>query len=169
MDHPIMLLADTVEYEGLVPGDSYTLSGILMDRTTGKAFVDRNGRNVVSFLDFEPEEEDGEATIIFELDPALIPEDVQELHLVAFETLSKGERIIATHADLGSDEQSVRIGIPIEEPLHEPVIPRPTPGSFPKTGDSASDPTMLLMAGAVLVGIAFLIGRSRTQHRRSNR
>ncbi|MBQ8996076.1 MAG: VaFE repeat-containing surface-anchored protein [Oscillospiraceae bacterium] len=95
---------DTVMYSGLKPGVSYTVIGVLMDKETGEALTEK-GYAITSVLQFTPEEESGSVTLSFPFDSTnLIGKTV-----VAFESLLYEGRIIAVHADLQDEDQSVHV------------------------------------------------------------
>ncbi len=43
---------DTVEYENLIAGETYTMKGVLMDRETGEALLDDDGNEITSEVTF---------------------------------------------------------------------------------------------------------------------
>ena len=52
-------LVDTVEYKGLVPGETYTANGALVDKSTGETLVDAGGNPVTATAEFAPEAAEG--------------------------------------------------------------------------------------------------------------
>src|SRR5699024_5445001 len=48
-------IVDVVEYTGLIPGQTYTVSGVLMDKGTGEA-LQVDGAEVTTEVEFIPEE-----------------------------------------------------------------------------------------------------------------
>ena len=95
-------LVDTVAYEGLVPGRTYTLTGTLTDRATGEALLDAEGNPVTASTEISPAEASGTATVTFVLDEAV----ASGRGLVAFEALSAGGTVLASHADLEDGGQT---------------------------------------------------------------
>ena len=93
------VLVDTVAYESLKPGKTYTLTGELMDKATGE------GIGVTASTTFTPTEADGTAEVAFEIDPALI----EGKTLVAFEELFCEGTSIAIHADIDDVDQTVTV------------------------------------------------------------
>ena len=51
-------IVDVVEYTGLTPGKTYTISGVLMDKATGKPLL-VDGEEITSEVEFTPESADG--------------------------------------------------------------------------------------------------------------
>ena len=132
---------DVVSYKNLTVGKEYTVSGVLMDKSTGKAFL-VDGKEVCSEVTFTPETADGEVTVSFTFDGSIITKDTE---IVAFETLYRDETEIAVHADIDDKDQTVT------------VHPQPEPEK-PQTGDN-SNLGFYIGLGSVAVGglIAFLI------------
>ena len=56
-------IIDKVDYKNLVPGESYEVSGIIMDKTTGEALTDKNGNTITSKTAFKAEKADGNQTV----------------------------------------------------------------------------------------------------------
>lgn len=132
---------DVVSYKNLTVGKEYTVSGVLMDKSTGKAFL-VDGKEVCSEVTFTPETADGEVTVSFTFDGSVITKDTE---IVVFETLYRDETEIAVHADIEDKDQTVTIH------------PQPEPEK-PQTGDN-SNLGFWIGLGSVAVGglIAFLI------------
>ena len=132
---------DVVSYKNLTAGKEYTISGVLMDKSTGKAFL-VDGKEVCSEVTFTPETSEGEVTVSFTFDGFAITKDTE---IVVFETLYRDETEIAVHADIEDEGQTVTIH------------PQPEPEK-PQTGDN-SNLGFYIGLGSVAVGglIAFLI------------
>ncbi|WP_302333625.1 SpaA isopeptide-forming pilin-related protein [uncultured Ruminococcus sp.] len=132
---------DVVSYKNLTVGKEYTVSGVLMDKSTGKAFL-VDGKEIRSEVTFTPETADGEVTVSFTFDGSVITKDTE---IVAFETLYREGTEIAVHADIEDEGQTVTIH------------PQPEPEK-PQTGDD-SNLGFYIGLGSVAVGclIAFLI------------
>ena len=132
---------DVVSYKHLTAGKEYTIKGVLMDKSTGKQFL-VDGKEVCSEITFTPETADGEVTVSFTFDGSVI---TKETEIVAFETLYREGTVIAVHADIEDENQTVTIH------------PQPEPEK-PQTGDN-SNLGFYIGLGSVAVGglIAFLI------------
>ena len=84
---------DTVEYANLIVGKEYKVSGVLMDRKTGRPLTE-NGKNIISETVFTAEKENGEITVKFVFDGSVITEDTE---VVVFEKESKlSKKLYAT-------------------------------------------------------------------------
>ena len=98
-------IVDTVEYQNLLPGQTYQLVGTLMDRETGEPVTDAGGNAVTANTEFTPDAPDGEATVELAFDASqLAGHDV-----VAFERLYLGEAEVAAHADIEDEGQTVTL------------------------------------------------------------
>ena len=101
LEHAVIV--DTVRYEGLAPGEEYALEGVLVLADDGAALVDGNGRAVTSSVEFVPESPQGTVEVEFAFDASAL-----EGHsVVVFENLVHGDTIVASHADLDDEGQTV--------------------------------------------------------------
>lgn len=113
-------IEDIVSYKHLIPGKAYTVKGILMDKSTGKAFL-VDGKELTSEVTFTPEESCGEVTVRFTFDGSKI---TKQTDLVVFETLYRDDTELAAHADIEDGGQTVTI-----------IPPKP---DIPQTGDNSN-------------------------------
>ena len=103
-------VTDYVRYTGLTAGQTYTLTGTLMDKSTKKAFVDADGKSVTATAEFTAGAESGIATVTFTFDASGIKTGTK---LVAFETLSTNGIEIAAHKDINDIDQTVTVKAPV--------------------------------------------------------
>ena len=103
-------VTDYVRYTGLTAGQTYTLTGTLMDKSTKKAFEDADGNPVTATAEFTAEAESGTATVTFTFDASGIKTGTK---LVAFETLSTNGIEIADHKDINDIDQTVTVKTPV--------------------------------------------------------
>ena len=94
---------DTVYYEGLLPGQSYTLTGQLIEKATGKVFVDGNGKEMTVTKTFTPAEKSGEVDVEFSLNAT----NLNTSSLVAYETLSLNGKEIVSERSLDNEYQTL--------------------------------------------------------------
>ncbi len=113
-------IEDIVSYKHLIPGKAYTVKGILMDKSTGKAFL-IDGKELTSEVTFTSEESCGEVTVRFTFDGSKI---TKQTDLVVFETLYHDGAELAAHADIEDDGQTVTL-----------IPPKP---DIPQTGDNSN-------------------------------
>lgn len=104
-----VVLVDTVSYSGLQIGKEYTVSGTLMDKATGKPFLDFDGHEVKAEITFTPESRDGTVDVIFKFNSLNIKLDTD---VVVFETLYREGMELTTHADIDDEGQTVKIRVP---------------------------------------------------------
>ncbi|MEE0059815.1 MAG: VaFE repeat-containing surface-anchored protein, partial [Acutalibacteraceae bacterium] len=103
----ITSIVDRVEYTGLIIGKEYTVSGVLMNKSTGEPLL-VEGNEIISSSSFIAETEDGYIDITFTFDStALRGESV-----VAFETLTYEGVDVAIHADINDEGQTVTFEAP---------------------------------------------------------
>ena len=113
-------IEDIVSYKHLIPGKAYTVKGIHMDKSTGKAFL-IDGKELTSEVTFTSEESCGEVTVRFTFDGSKI---TKQTDLVVFETLYHDGAELAAHADIEDDGQTVTL-----------IPPKP---DIPQTGDNSN-------------------------------
>lgn len=100
-------LTDTVSYTGLVPGKEYKVTGVLMDKETGeKLLVD--GKEITAETVFVPETKNGSVDVTFIFDAT----GLHGKEIVVFEDLYRENVLLATHADINDEGQTVKIKKP---------------------------------------------------------
>ena len=103
-------VTDYVRYTGLTAGQTYTLTGTLMDKSTKKAFMDADGTPVTATAEFTAEAESGTTTVTFTFDASGIKTGTK---LVAFETVATNGIEIADHKDINDIDQTVTVKAPV--------------------------------------------------------
>ena len=131
---------DEVAYENLTPGAEYTLTGTLMDKSTGKP-VQSGGKDVTSTVSFTPEKASGTQTVTFAFDGT----DLGGHETVAFESLQKDGTEVAAHADINDEGQTVKLVTPEEGTPSKGTTPAT---GLPKTGDELPWVAILCAVGA---------------------
>ncbi len=96
-------IVDTVTYKNLIVGKKYTISGTLMDKATGKALKDSDGEKITAETSFKAKETDGSVEVIFTFDAS----DYAGKTTVVFEDLYYNKTLVATHADITDEGQTV--------------------------------------------------------------
>ena len=99
-----IIIVDVVEYTGLTPDGTYTISGVLMDKATGEPLL-LDGAIVTAEVEFTPESADGTVELTYTLDASLFA----GTSIVVFETLYQDGVEIAAHADINDEAQTVTI------------------------------------------------------------
>lgn len=100
-------LTDTVSYKDLTPGKEYRVTGVLMDKSNGKELL-INGEKVTAEATFVATEASGSVDVTFIF-------DATGLHgkgIVVFEDLYRENVLLATHADINDEGQTVKIKNP---------------------------------------------------------
>ena len=105
-------IVDVVEYTGLIPGQTYTVSGVLMDKGTGEA-LQVDGAEVTTEVEFIPEEASGTVELTYTLDASTLAGTT----IVVFETLYSDGIEVAVHADITDEAQTIEITEPDEPTL----------------------------------------------------
>lgn len=103
-------IEDQVFYTGLVPGESYTIKGTLMDKTAGNP-VTVAGKPVEGEVRFSPEKENGVETVSFEFDGT----GLEGKDIVIYEYLYREGEFACEHADIDNANQTVRMTEPVPE------------------------------------------------------
>ena len=100
-------LTDTVSYTGLVPGKEYRATGVLMDKETGeKLLVD--GKEITAETVFVPETKNGSVDVTFVFDAT----GLHGKEIVVFEDLYRENVLLATHADINDEGQTIKVKNP---------------------------------------------------------
>lgn len=100
-----VVIRDTVAYKNLVPDTEYKVSGVLMDKETGKPFLDAKGNQITGETTFSPEQADGSVDVLFTVDTSLLAGK----KFVAFEKLYTNEVEITSHEDIEDEGQTVYV------------------------------------------------------------
>ena len=98
-------IIDTVTYYGLKVGETYTITGTLMDADTGKAVLDDDGNEITASKEFVAPAKDGSVDITFNFAGV----SLAGKKIVAFEEVCYKGRRYAVHADLSDEGQTVYV------------------------------------------------------------
>lgn len=104
-DGKTITVVDTVKYINIIPGEEYKVTGVLMDKATGKPLTDADGKQITSEKTFTPVTESGTIEMEFTFDIS----DIAGKDVVVFEKLYLGEDIVGSHEDINDEEQTVSI------------------------------------------------------------
>ena len=121
VDAKPITLVDTVSYKNLKPGTEYTVSGRLMDKETGKELEPA----VTATTKFTPTSANGTVDIKFTLDASKLGGK----KVVAFEKVSEGGNVVASHEDINDEGQTVTVNKPVKP---TPKAPSPEIGTMLK-------------------------------------
>ncbi|MDL2225059.1 VaFE repeat-containing surface-anchored protein [Eubacteriales bacterium OttesenSCG-928-M02] len=139
------VIIDTVTYENLTPGETYTLKGVLMNKATGKPVL-VDGKEIIAEATFKAEKASGTVEVTFTFDSTTL----EGKTLVVFEVLEYQGEEIATHKDISSEEQTITVE------TKEPPVEKTPPGDTPKTGDDSNIGVWIALMVAALLGAGVL-------------
>ncbi|MBQ7202048.1 VaFE repeat-containing surface-anchored protein [Candidatus Saccharibacteria bacterium] len=154
----VVTITDQIDYEGVVPGNKYTLVGELRDKKTGEVIELKDGSTKVIYV-FEPAQDRGVELMEFEIDT----KELTGKKIVVFEELYIGEWIleevdeetgdvitpaqeltedekIAEHKDLDSANQTVWV-----------KIETPDTGAFSREDDGVKAGQVYIMPVTIVV------------------
>lgn len=100
-----LTIVDTIEYTGLVPGNEYTATGVLMDKATGEPATDDEGNAITASSTFVAEDSCGTVDVTFTFKGASLAGKL----LVAFETMEFEGVEYMVHADIDDVDQTVAV------------------------------------------------------------
>ncbi|SEG32499.1 LPXTG-motif cell wall anchor domain-containing protein [Eubacterium ruminantium] len=117
------VIIDTVAYEKLVPGLTYKLKGVLMQKSTGKELLGKDGKPITAEIEFVPEKSEGTVDMTFPafdaVELALAGDSVvvfEKIYLVkTTEGTGEGEEdkeeeiLIGHHEDIEDEGQTIYI------------------------------------------------------------
>ena len=98
-------VTDTVAYRNLVPGKEYTVRGKALDKETGEPLTDADGNELVSTAKFTAASADGSVDVKFTFDGTAMA----GRSVVFFENVYYTDKLIAVHADIDDEAQTVHI------------------------------------------------------------
>ena len=70
--HEKVTIVDTINYTGLKVGGEYTITGTLMDKSTGEIVRDASGKEITAEKTFTADKQDGSTTLTYEVDSSLL-------------------------------------------------------------------------------------------------
>ena len=108
-------ITDTVEYTNLIPGKTYKVTGTAMDKKTGKVIKDADGKAVTSEAEITPETADGKVDVDFIFDGS----NLAGKTIVMFEEIHYEGKLIAVHADINDEAQTIYVPAIATEALDE--------------------------------------------------
>lgn len=98
----MVTIIDTVELDNLVPGWTYDLSGVLMDKDTGRPLM-VNGEEVTASISFEADD----YTAIVEMEYIFDASGMAGKATVVYEYLYRKDKLLAGHEDIEDEGQTV--------------------------------------------------------------
>ncbi|WP_276777648.1 SpaA isopeptide-forming pilin-related protein [Fannyhessea vaginae] len=160
-------LTDTLSFENLNVGSSYTVSGYLVDKDTGEPLQDAQGKDIRVEKTFTARIASDRVKLVYTFNA----KGLNGKSVVAFATLKDKDRnIICSEKDLDEPDQSVSFTNPPTPPTTPPVTPPDEPPTTPpdephaplaKTSDMLQLGLGLLALGAGIGLISYGIYRKR--------
>lgn len=108
------VITDTVTYTNLLKGETYTLSGVLMDKETGKELL-VDGEPVTQEMAFTAGRASGTKKLKFEFDTT----GLAGKSFVVYETLTLEDVEVAEHKDINDEGQTIYVPAIATEALDE--------------------------------------------------
>ncbi len=100
-------LIDNVMYSSLIPGEAYVIKLTLIDGETGEAILDEEGNELTVYHEFYPENTDGVYGAAIRIDSTVLGGRT----IVAFERLYRAGRLVGTHEDVNSEDQTLVVPV----------------------------------------------------------
>ncbi|MFQ6893273.1 MAG: VaFE repeat-containing surface-anchored protein, partial [Acutalibacter sp.] len=100
-------LIDIISYKNLKVGETYKISGVLMDKETGEPLL-VNEQQITAELEFTPTTSEGTVELTYTFDASALAGKA----VVVFEDLYQGENVVASHADITDEGQTITFGKP---------------------------------------------------------
>ena len=126
-------LTDTLSFENLNVGSSYTVSGYLVDKDTGNVVQDAQGKDIRVEKTFTARMAADRVKLVYTFNA----KDLNGKSVVAFATLKdKDGNIIFSEKDLDEKDQCVSFTYPPTPPTTPPDVPPVTPPDEPPTTPS---------------------------------
>ena len=150
-------IVDTVKYTGLIPGQEYTVKGILMLKETGEPLL-VDGKQVTAEKTFTPETSEGSVDVEFTFDAS----ELNNKNVVVFESLYAQETEVAAHTNINDEGQTVSYKV------GSLTVDMPGNGGISvKTGDNAqfyyAVGAMLMAVGAGGLVIVIRRGKKKSE------
>lgn len=124
------ILTDTLSFENLNVGSSYTVSGYLVDKDTGNVVQDAQGKDIRVEKTFTARMAADRVKLVYTFNA----KDLNGKSVVAFATLKdKDGNIICSEKDLDENDQSVSFTNPPAPPTTPPAPPVTPPDEPPTT------------------------------------
>lgn len=110
---PDVTVVDKISCDNLQKGTEYIINGTLMDKATGKPYVDAAGNEVHGSVTFTAKSQEQDAYVEFSFDGSNLTDSTE---LVVFEDLAttdNPDRILADHKELSDQGQTVTVKPPV--------------------------------------------------------
>ena len=98
-------ITDIISYKNMLKGKTYTAIGVITNKTTGKALMGADGKELTAVKVFTADDTEGSVSVTFS-----IPErNYRGKDIVVYESLQLDGSIVGEHKDLTDKDQTVHI------------------------------------------------------------
>ena len=165
-DETVTTIKDTVEFKNLIPGQTYIMHGDIHLQGKDKdgnltdlgILAHADGTPVDTEVSFVPETADGSVELTFEIPTTGLKNNT----VVVFETLLQDSHVIARHADITDEYQSVTFTAKEKLPVEKPPVTQPEkPNQVVETNDTPLNMLFVLLGGMITAGALSVIIRKR--------
>ena len=160
-------ITDIISYKNMLKGKTYTAIGVITNKTTGKALMGADGKELTAVKVFTADDTEGSVSVSFS-----IPEkEYRGKDVVIFETVMLDGVVVGEHKDLTDKNQTVHIKkkygrIELELDKDKNKDEDGNVSSVPKTGDDTHLWRSLLIALISFAAMAAVIAASILSKRR---
>ena len=160
-------ITDIISYKNMLKGKTYTAIGVITNKTTGKALMGADGKELTAVKVFTADDTEGSVSVTFS-----IPEkEYRGKDVVIFETVMLDGVVVGEHKDLTDKNQTVHIKkkygrIELELDKDKNKDEDGNVSSVPKTGDETQLWRSLLIALISFAAMAAVIAASILSKRR---
>lgn len=148
-------ITDKVSYENLTPGKKYTVSGILMDKSTKKPLL-VNGNKITVKKEFTADKAKGSVSVEFKLNT----KEFAGKDIVVFEEVYMNGKLIAAHEDINDKGQTVKLTATkkvVVPPKASSSSPKASVAKSVKTGDDSMRMIVILGSILLIAGSAIIV------------
>lgn len=157
VDAGTVTVTDTISYEGLAPGSTYTATGHMVD-SKGKRISDD-----VS-VQFTPKKSSGTMDVRME---GIDASDLGGKTMVAYERVTDASgHVVAKHEDLSDESQTISVNQPKTSPSTSTTKTASKAETMPQTGVDGALAIALVALGAAVVGYGAYRFRKSRAHRK---
>lgn len=160
-------ITDIISYKNMLKGKTYTAIGVITNKTTGKALMGADGKELTAVKVFTADDTEGSVSVTFS-----IPEkEYRGKDVVIFETVMLDGVVVGEHKDLTDKNQTVHIKkkygrIELELDKDKNKDEDGNVSSVPKTGDETQLWRSLAIAVISFAAMAAVIAASILSKRR---
>lgn len=110
---PDVTVVDKVSCDNLQKGTEYIINGTLMDKATGKPYVDAAGNEVHGSVTFTAKSQEQDAYVEFSFDGSNLTDSTELVMFEDLATTDNPDRILADHKELSDQGQTVTVKPPV--------------------------------------------------------